>query len=99
MRTNFILNENECLVVLINNFIETTVGDVVFRELEDTLSWTRVGKRLCMWFGDCPYTYGAVTHPINNDWPISLVQIKAKINGLFGASTNAVLCNYYHGVS
>ncbi len=50
-----------------------------------------------MWIGNLAYNYTGVQHKENNDWHPELVAIRDRINEMFSADINSVLCNRYKG--
>ncbi len=95
LKAQVIINDGMSLVILYENFIEDQDSYITYQTIFNYSAWTNIGKRDTIWIGDIPYSYTGKEHKANTCWPLEIATLRDKLNKLFSARINSVLCNRY----
>ncbi|XP_072045134.1 alpha-ketoglutarate-dependent dioxygenase alkB homolog 3-like [Amphiura filiformis] len=92
-------------VVYIADFLSAAESSTLFDQIQQQVTFesftntfdgvTELEPKQIAWYGEHPYTYGAVTHEPNMNWPSALQSIKTKLEEQINCDLNSVLCNLY----
>jgi alkylated DNA repair dioxygenase AlkB len=90
-----LIEEDECLVVLIEDFVTSDMARSLLKYFLESPEVSRTGNRETLYFSNISYSYGRTTHRPNNHWIPQLKLLKDKLNNNFGTNVNSVLINVY----
>lgn len=87
------------------DFLLPNESDEIFRKLLKEVAFesftntfdgiTELEPKQIAWYGEYPYTYGAITHQPKTNWPPTILSIKHKVERHINCELNSVLCNLY----